>query len=192
MLADQIMTALTINYDKKPADTALEKIIHQASKKSYIKLLVLWKENYKDISKVKIEIDPVINDIIKIIEKYSSKKEAELFTKQFEQLMMLSLENFGMYLNAVKESKYSTDLTNITCDYIDLCLSNLKYYKIQKELYQRETFLTASIHSFMLKPEVKDKLWFYIFVHNLLIKYRQKTINRLLNSCLAKIKENEK
>ncbi len=130
-LAGQITRVLIASYDKKPVDSSLEKIIHQAGKKSYIKLLGLWVKNRSRMSSINFEMEPAAQNITRIIEKNSSHEKALYFKQLFEKLMMISMENFQMYFNAVKESKRDVVLQDITCGYIDECLFNMKYYNIQ-------------------------------------------------------------
>ena len=186
-LAVKIAEVLIENYDKKTSDTILEKVIHSLSRKSYINMLEIWKKNFMDISKTEFKIDPSLNQLFRIIEKNLPEDQSIYFRSLFYRMMMLTLENFQLYFNAVKEYSVRIELNEITDEIIDQSLNNLKYYRIQTKLYSEEKEITSSIRTIMFNPAVKNKIGFYIFVFDLLMKYRNNTIDYLMNEYLAKI-----
>ena len=139
-LVNRISKILIENYDKKPSPSILEKIIKASGKKTYINMLNIWKKKYNDVSSVKFDIDPRIQKIINVVRKNLPETKAENLENNINELMILTLLNFNLYLDAIKNNPAGLSINKISCSYIDECLSVKKYYNIQKNLYEREIF----------------------------------------------------
>jgi hypothetical protein len=185
-LVKRIAIILVENYDKKPAHSLLEKIIMIAAKKTYIKMLNIWKEKHDDVYSVKFDIDPKIQKIINVVKKNVSCDESDAFNKYVHDLMMLTLLNFNLYLDALKDNMTNQSLNEITCGYIDECLSIKKHYDIQENLYQKEIFLKNEIRRIMTEPKLKIKLEFEIYFFDLVNKIREQSIKDQLGIYYAK------
>jgi hypothetical protein len=189
-LASRIRGLLIANYDKKKYDSVVEKIILDLGKKTYIKMLDLWIRNFDDIDDVKFEVDPVLNHTISVIRNSEGEYCSEYFISLIKEMMSLSLKNFKMYFDAVKENGKSIGINDLNCDLIDNCMYNMKYFNIQKSLYGRETEIRSELKSIMSDKKVKDRIVFEYYCFELLSKIRQKTIDRHLKHFLEKIDDN--
>jgi hypothetical protein len=185
----QISKELIENYDKKPCNSPFEKFLLALGKPAYKKLLLRWVENNSDINSIEVEIDPAVLIIGEIIKKNSDKKTHALFYDNAYKLFFICVENFQMYLAAVKEKKLPPRLEEITSDYIDECLLNYKYFIIQRNLYDKERLLKKNIREIMTDPRLKDKLGFYIYFYNLIEKIRNATIEKLMSDYSLKLQK---
>ncbi|HOV14517.1 MAG TPA: hypothetical protein PK771_09560 [Spirochaetota bacterium] len=185
----RISEQLLINYDNKPYSELTEKIYFMAARKSYKRLLDLWVSSYYTGKPMKFEHDFIILNTISIIKANSSEEVALLFESKMDQLMDLSIKNFEMFKNAVMENPLPKDINEITCSYIDKCMLNLKYFEVQKDLYTKERELKQDIRRIMVSNELKNSLTFQIFFYELIMKLREKTIDRHLNSFMELLKK---
>lgn len=185
-IVNRITFILIENYDKKPVENNIERLIHLFGKKSYIKLLSLWRENYKDIENCQYEFDNHLNYVIKVINDNLGKETKDNFIFLVKKLVICSLKNFNMYYTALLEYGLPENINQISCEYIDKSLQNLKYYKIQSELYNEENIYMDEIYKIINDVRIRDKLFIYNFFYKLVMKYRKKTTERLLKNFLAK------
>lgn len=181
-LVNHISDILLVNYDKKPTETLMEKILKDVGKKSYIKMLEVWKKSYNEIDKAEIVLNPTLKLMIKKVERDFNKDEVDYLYKLWDELLKLSLRNFSMYLDAVKSNPLPKDIKLITCDYIDQCMLSDEYYQYQVFLYEEEARLKDEILQILMDERVKNKLYFEIYFYNLINKIRKKTIDRLLSN----------
>ncbi len=181
-IVKKIAEELLINYDKKPYSDLTEKMYLATARKSYKRLLDLWVIYYETGKEIKFEHDFIIINTMMIIKEYSSKETGDLFILKMDKIMKLSIENFEMFKNAVLDYGLPKDINEINCDYIDRCMLNKKYFEIQKDLYTRERKLKEEIRNIMTSQELRKILTIQIFVYELIMKLRDKTIERHLRS----------
>lgn len=184
-LAVRLVQILTANYDRQPVDTAMEGIIKQAGRKSYHKLLQDWLVYRSNLEHYSPEIEPAYTGLLRTLKK-ELPEEHEVFLTHIGNLTMLTLRNFQIFFDAVQEYNPGLPLQNLDSASIDASLAQGDYPAQQRELIALEEIIKKEIRQIITRPEVAGKLGFYIFFFDQIAQTRKKSIDKLLESLVAK------
>jgi hypothetical protein len=185
MLATRIVEILTENYDKQPVDTAMEGIIKQAGKKSYNKLLRDWLEYRTSLDAYKPDIEPAYNGLLRTLKK-EVPADQPAFASHIGNLTMLTMGNFQLIFEALQLHGSGVPLHQLDAEEMDASLRQGDFPTRQRDLIAQEEIIKKEIRRIITQPAVADKLGFYIFFFDQIAKTRQKTIDKMLNSKVAK------
>jgi len=184
-LAIRLVEILTANYDRQPVNTAMEGIIKQAGRKSYHKLLQDWLEHRASLDQYSPAIEPAYNGLLRTLKK-EVPAHHDLFVDNIDKLTMLTLWNFQICFDALQEFGSGRSLHDLDNDAIDASLRQGDYPARQRDLIAQEEILKKEVRRIITQPEVAGKLGFYIFFFDQIAKTRQKTIDKMLSSMIAK------
>jgi hypothetical protein len=184
-LANRIVELLTENYDKQPVDTAMEGIIKQAGKKSYNKLLQDWLEYRASMDTYNPEIEPAYNGLLRTLKK-EVPEDQPVFAGYIGNLTMLTMGNFQLIFEALQLHGSGIPLHQLDTEEVDASLRQGDFPTRQRELLAQEEIIKKAIRQIITQPAVEGKLGFYIFFFDQIARTRQKTIDKMLNSMVAK------
>jgi hypothetical protein len=185
-LATRLVEILSDNYDRQPVSTAMEGIIKQAGKKSYNKLLQDWLGYRSRLADYKPEIEPAYNGLLRTLKK-EVPEDHPTFVNNIIKLTMLTMSNFQIIYDAVQEHGSGIPLKDLGTGDIDASIKQGAFSTRQRELIAQEESIKREIRQIITQPAVANKLGFYIFFFDQIAKTRQKTIDKMLESMVAKI-----
>ncbi|MDX9957718.1 MAG: hypothetical protein RBT68_04670 [Spirochaetia bacterium] len=185
-LAIRVVEVLTENYDNQPVNTAMEGIIKQAGKKSYNKLLQDWLDYRSSMDQYSPGIEPAYNGLLRTLKKEVPDHHT-VFVNHIGELAMLTMSNFQLIFNAVQEHGSGVPLQDLDAEEIDSSLRQGDYPQKQRYLIAQEEIIKKEIRQIITHPAVAGKLGFYRFFFDQIAKARQKTINKMLESMVAKV-----
>lgn len=184
-LAVRLVEILTENYDRQPVSTPMGGIIKQAGRKSYHKLLQDWLVYRSNLERYSPEIEPVYTGLLRTLKK-EVPEEHEVFVAHIGKLTLLTLRNFQIFFDAVQEYSPGLPLQNLDSASIDASLAQGDYPSRQRDLIAREEIIKKEIRQIITRPEVAGKLGFYIFFFDQIARTRKRSIDKLLESMVAK------
>jgi hypothetical protein len=189
-IVEKIYEVLVKEYDNYKDKSFEEKLVLKLGKKTFIKSINIWKDNYKNLNDIKIILDYHLENMALIVQKNSDEEKAKRFRELLENLTKLGYKNMQLYFYAVKDSLFAQNVgvNEINVVFIDDALCNKKYFEMKKTLYDEERKTKKEILEIMNDKKLKYKMAFYIFAFNFLNNIREKIITRDLERMEQKIK----
>jgi hypothetical protein len=180
MIVDKINKIFLREYDNYKDKSAIVRILLRMGRKAYLENLILWKDNYQDITKIKFSLHPVMEQMAKIMDKNAEPEKAVRFRSLLEDLTKMAFKNMDIYFLAIKE--YINE-NNLTCDDIDLdifadALAKKKFYDEKIKLYSEEYKIEDELGPMMKEKKVKYKMLFYSYAFEYFVNIRKQIISQ--------------
>jgi len=161
-IVNSIVTIFIKDYDSFKDKTNEEIMILQLAKKPYFDNLKLWKKNFRDVSKIKLKLHPVVELIVKTVEKDLPKERGKYFRGLAEELNFLVFRYFQLYLDSVRSYLAAYGDKPVTLELIDNSIIEPQFFEKKMVLSSREKELSKEIRAIMTEKELKTKLSVYI------------------------------
>jgi len=178
-------------YDNVKDKGAIEKIVLRMGRKAYIDNLNLWKENYSDLSKINFVLHPIMQQMVKIVDRNLEPEKAMIFRKDLEGLTKIGFMHFQIYYLSLKEYviENKMDPALIELNIFADALAKEKFVNEKLKLFDEELKVEEEIALMMKEKKVKYKIAFYSFAFKFFTDMRKNIINNEKKDMQAKLEE---
>lgn len=173
------LTELLIEvYDRQEEFTVLERMVLKFGRAAYIDNVMLWKEQYKNIDELEIELHPRLVKLTERVNECAGTERAARLYLLLEELTMLAFKNLDLYYLALLEQEFNFTLGELNWEFMDGIMSSRRFCRLKLELYSREREVKREIKAIIGAPDLKRALSFYNFVFDFLNKIRDSIVEK--------------
>jgi len=192
LIVDRICFIFQREYDNYKDKSAIERILLKMGRKAYIDNLLLWKENYQDITNIKFSLHPIMEQMAKIMDKYADPEKAARFRDLLEDLTKIAFKNMEIYYLSLKEYINENYLTpdDIELNIFTDALAKKKFYDEKIKLYDEEFKIEEELGPMMKEKKVKYKMLFYSFAFDFFVNIRRQIIDQETKDMQQKLWQN--
>lgn len=135
---EQLTRLLIEVYDKQEEYTVLERMVLKFGRSAYIDNIMLWKEQYKNIDELEIELHPRLVKLTEKVRNCAGAERAERLYLLLEELSMLGFKNLNLYYLALLELEFGFSLEELDWEFMDRVMSSRRFCLLKLEIYSRE------------------------------------------------------
>lgn len=189
IIISKISAALINAYKNYKDNTWIEKVILKLGKKTFIKSLDEWKENFDKMDSFEVKLHPILKRVAKIGDDNLPEARAAYFRSLLEELTLLGFKNLEIYHFAVKDEMIKNDLDydDINIELIDESIAKPKYFDQKMNMYEKEFFIKSEIEKILKEKEVRFKIVFYAFAFKFFYKIRDRIIQKDIEKMKASL-----
>lgn len=172
-------------YDRQEDYTILEKMVLKFGRAAYIDNVMLWREHYKNIEQLEIELHPRLVKLTEKVREYGGAERAERLYLLLEELSSLGFKNLNLYYMALCELKFEVTLEELDWELMDRVMSSRRFCLLKLEIYRREEEVKREIKAIIAAPDMKRGLPFYNFLFDFLNRIRSSIVEKDLERIRA-------
>lgn len=173
------LTRLLIEvYDRQEEYTVLERMVLKFGRAAYIDNVMLWKEHYKNMDELEIELHPRLVKLTERVKECAGSERAGRLYLLLEELTMLAFKNLDLYYLAILEEEFNFTLEELDWEFMDGIMTSRRFCRLKLELYSREKEVKREIKAIIGAPDLKRNLAFYNFVFDFLNKIRESIVEK--------------
>jgi len=176
-------------YDNLKDKTFTERLAIALGRKAYVEDLSRWRDNYKNLDEIKIELNNIFEYMAKRCDKTLSKEESEYFRYLLEMLTILGYKNLQLYYLGILKylDENNKDYYDFDLNLLGETIARYEFYYIKKEIYKIEEHTRTELGRMLNEPKLKAKLPLYAFAFNFFNKMRQNIADNDLKDILSKL-----